>query len=98
MPETSRKPRIALGSDHAGFHIKETFRQLLDNSGGTVNDPGTWSKESVDSPGDGKAGGMRACFSEYPVPRRAVENIALVERKKARSTGRDRRSDDHGSK
>ena len=60
MPETSRKPRIALGSDHAGFHIKETFRQLLDNSGGTVNDPGTWSEESVDSPDYGKAGGESA--------------------------------------
>ena len=60
MPETSRKPRIALGSDHAGFHIKETIRQLLDNSGGTVNDPGTCFEESMDSPDYGKAVGESA--------------------------------------
>jgi len=29
MPETSRKSRIAMGSDHAGFHGKETIRQFL---------------------------------------------------------------------
>ena len=75
MPETSRKPRIALGSDHAGFHIKETIRQFLDNSGGPVNDPGTWPEESVDSPD--------SCFSEYPVPRQ-VENHALVEREESK--------------
>ena len=52
MPETSRKPRIALGSDHAG---KETIRQFLDISGGPVNDPWTWPEESVDSADYGKA-------------------------------------------
>ena len=57
MPETSRKPRIALGSDHAGFHIKETIRQFLDNAGGPVDDPGTCSEESVDYPDYGKAVG-----------------------------------------
>ena len=72
MPETSRKPRIALGSDHAG---KETIRQFLDISGGPVNDPWTWPEESVDSPD--------SCFSEYPVPRR-VENNALVEREESK--------------
>jgi len=55
MPETSLKPRIALGSDHAGFHIQATIRQFLDNSGGPVNDPGTWPEESVDSADYGKA-------------------------------------------
>ena len=57
MPETSRKPRIALGSDHAG---KETIRQFLDISGGPVNDPWTWPEESVDSPDYGKAVGKPA--------------------------------------
>jgi ribose 5-phosphate isomerase B len=71
MPETSRKPRIALGSDHPGFHIKETIRQFLGNSGGPVNNPGTWSAESVDYPDYGKAAGIRACFSKYPVRRQA---------------------------
>ena len=80
MPETSRKPRIALGSDHAGFHIKETIRQLLDNSGGPVNDPGTWSEESVDSPDYGKAVGESAhVFLNTPFQGRQVEKIALVE-------------------
>jgi len=50
MPETSRRPRIALGSDHAGFHIKEIIREFLENSGYPVNDLGTWSEESVDYP------------------------------------------------
>ena len=58
MPETSRKPRIgALGSDHAGLHIKETTRQFLENSGYPVNDLGTGSEESVDYPDYGKAVG-----------------------------------------
>ena len=57
MPETSLKPRIALGSDHAG---KETIRQFLDISGGPVNDPWTWPEESVDSPDYGKAVGKPA--------------------------------------
>ena len=60
MPETSRKPRIALGSDHAGFHIKETIRQFLENLGYPVDDLGTWSEESVDYPDYGKAVGEPA--------------------------------------
>ena len=55
MPEPSPKPRIALGSDHAGFPIKETIRQFLENAGYPVDDVGTWSEESVDYPDYGKA-------------------------------------------
>lgn len=55
MPETTGKPRIALGSDHAGFPIKETVRQFLQNAGYPVEDLGTWSEESVDYPDYGKA-------------------------------------------
>jgi len=57
MSET--KPRIALGSDHAGYPIKETIRQFLENSGYPVDDLGTWSEESVDYPDYGKAVGER---------------------------------------
>jgi ribose 5-phosphate isomerase B len=57
MPET--KPRVALGSDHAGYPIKETIRQFLENSGYPVDDLGTWSEESVDYPDYGKAVGER---------------------------------------
>jgi ribose 5-phosphate isomerase B len=57
MAESSRKPRVALGSDHAGFHIKETVRQFLENAGYPLEDLGTWSEESVDYPDYGKAVG-----------------------------------------
>jgi len=57
MPELSPKPRVALGSDHAGFPIKETLRQFLQNAGYPVDDLGTWSEESVDYPDYGKAVG-----------------------------------------
>ncbi|HKM83971.1 MAG TPA: ribose 5-phosphate isomerase B [Candidatus Acidoferrum sp.] len=55
MPELSPKPRIALGADHAGYHIKEAIRQFLENAGYPVDDLGTWSEESVDYPDYGKA-------------------------------------------
>lgn len=59
MPEASRKPRIAIGADHAGFPIKETIRQFLENAGYPLEDLGTWSEESVDYPDYGKAVGER---------------------------------------
>jgi len=55
MPQLSEKPRIALGADHAGYHIKEAIRQFLENAGYPVDDMGTWSEESVDYPDYGKA-------------------------------------------
>lgn len=55
MPQPSEKPRIALGADHAGFHVKEAIRQFLENAGYPVDDLGTWSEESVDYPDYGKA-------------------------------------------
>ncbi len=57
MTDPSAKPRIALGSDHAGFPVKETIRQFLENSGYPVDDLGTWSEESVDYSDYGKAVG-----------------------------------------
>jgi ribose 5-phosphate isomerase B len=59
MTESSRKPRIAIGADHAGFPIKETIRQFLQNAGYPLEDVGTWSEESVDYPDYGKAVGER---------------------------------------
>jgi ribose 5-phosphate isomerase B len=59
MPDFSAKPRIALGSDHAGFPVKETIRQFLENFGYPVDDLGTWSEESVDYSDYGKAVGDR---------------------------------------
>lgn len=42
--------KIALGSDHGGFKLKEEIKQLLDNEGYTYNDFGAYSEESVDYP------------------------------------------------
>jgi ribose 5-phosphate isomerase B len=55
MPQLSEKPRIALGADHAGYHIKEAIRQFLEDAGYPVDDLGTWSEESVDYPDYGKS-------------------------------------------
>ena len=42
--------RIAVGSDHAGFHPKEHVRQVLEAQGHDVTDVGTVSPDSVDYP------------------------------------------------
>ena len=43
--------RIALGSDHAGFALKEHVKQTLQAEGHDVTDVGAESDESVDYPG-----------------------------------------------
>ncbi|MEZ5359480.1 MAG: ribose 5-phosphate isomerase B [Candidatus Zixiibacteriota bacterium] len=40
--------KIAIGSDHAGFEMKEKVKTLLESWGHTVTDFGTYSTESVD--------------------------------------------------
>ncbi len=42
--------RIALGSDHAGFPLKQVVAQHLRSKGHEVNDVGTYSEETVDYP------------------------------------------------
>ena len=42
--------RIAVGSDHAGFHLKEHVRHVLEVEGHDVVDVGTVSPDSVDYP------------------------------------------------
>lgn len=44
------KLRIAVGSDHAGFDLKEKVRQYLADQGFDVEDLGTHSAASVDYP------------------------------------------------
>ena len=44
------KPRIAIGSDHAGFRYKELIRKHLTEAGYEVKDLGTYSQESCDYP------------------------------------------------
>lgn len=48
---------IAIGSDHAGFHLKEHVKQTLRAAGHEVADVGTDSPESVDYPGFAEAVG-----------------------------------------
>lgn len=43
--------RIAVGSDHAGFALKEQVRAELEGAGHEVVDVGTHSADSVDYPG-----------------------------------------------
>lgn len=59
VSDTPAKPRIAIGSDHAGFSVKETIRKYLEGSGYAVSDLGTSSEQSVDYPDYGKAVGER---------------------------------------
>jgi ribose 5-phosphate isomerase B len=59
VSDTPAKPRIAVGSDHAGFPIKEIVRKYLESAGYQVSDLGTSSEESVDYPDYGKAVGER---------------------------------------
>jgi ribose 5-phosphate isomerase B len=41
---------IAIGSDHAGYHLKETIKARLIESGAHLDDVGTTGDESVDYP------------------------------------------------
>jgi len=50
MPEEMQKLRVAVGADHAGFHVKEAIKIYLEGLGHTVSDSGTWSEELVDYP------------------------------------------------
>src|SRR5882724_10572487 len=59
MTASPAKPRIAIGSDHAGFSLKESIRKYLEEAGYLVNDQGTGSENSVDYPDFGKAVGER---------------------------------------
>ena len=49
--------RIAIGSDHAGFTLKETLRTWLIDQGHDVLDLGAYSEERVDYPHFGAAVG-----------------------------------------
>jgi len=64
MAESSNKPRIAIGSDHAGYSVKEIIRKYLETAGYAVDDQGTASEESVDYPDYGKAVGERVAAKQ----------------------------------
>ncbi len=47
-PETAAKCRLALGSDHAGFQLKETLKNYLEGAHAAVTDLGSNSAEMCD--------------------------------------------------
>jgi ribose 5-phosphate isomerase B len=57
MSESPAKLSIAIGSDHAGFAVKETIKKYLEAAGYSVDDQGTSSEKSVDYPDFGRAVG-----------------------------------------
>ena len=42
--------RVAIASDHAGFHLKEELRAALESRGIDLEDFGAYSEESIDYP------------------------------------------------
>ena len=71
MTAAPAKPRIAIGSDHAGFSVKEIIRKYLESAGYTVSDLGTSSEQSVDYPDYGKA------VAEHVISKQADLGIAV---------------------
>jgi ribose 5-phosphate isomerase B len=67
VPDSTSKPRIALGADHAGFRAKETIKKYLEGAGYAVDDVGTWSEESVDYPDFARAVGERVASGKNPL-------------------------------
>jgi len=50
MTDSSTGRRIAIGSDHAGYELKQHLVTLLSNRGHVIDDHGTHSTDSVDYP------------------------------------------------
>ena len=56
--------RIAVGSDHAGFHMKQALAQHLREAGHEIVDCGTHSEDRVDYPDFGVAVGRSVANGE----------------------------------
>ena len=50
--------RVAVGSDHAGFELKEGLKVFLRELGHEIVDLGTHNTDSMDYPDYAEAGGM----------------------------------------
>lgn len=57
--------KIAIGSDHGGFELKEELKKHLEDKGIEVKDFGTYSEESVDYPDFGKKVSEAVAAGEY---------------------------------
>ena len=67
MSASPAKPRVVIGSDHAGFLVKEIIRKHLEAAGYAVDDQGTSSEDSVDYPDYGRAVGVRVASRQADV-------------------------------
>ena len=67
MTNSNSKPRIAVGSDHAGFRAKENIKKYLESEGYGVDDVGTHSEESVDYPDFAFAVAERIASGQNPL-------------------------------
>ncbi|MGL4605988.1 MAG: ribose 5-phosphate isomerase B [Eubacteriaceae bacterium] len=56
--------KIALGSDHGGFDLKETIKEYLLKEGVEVRDFGTYTRESTDYPIYGQQVGEAVSFGD----------------------------------
>ncbi len=56
--------RIAVGSDHAGFHLKTALRDWLVDKGHDVEDVGTFSAERADYPIYGAAAAAKVASGD----------------------------------
>jgi ribose 5-phosphate isomerase B len=65
MADSTAKPRIALGADHAGYSLKETIKHYLRAAGYWVDDLGTSSEDPVDYPDYGRAVAERVARGDY---------------------------------
>lgn len=59
--------RIAIGSDHAGYPLKQELAKSLEEGGHDVDDVGTTSEESVDYPDFGAAVGRAVVSGDSEV-------------------------------
>ena len=60
----SASMRVALGADHAGVHLKDAVRSLLESKGIEVQDVGTLDEASVDYPDYAAAVGRSVAAGE----------------------------------
>jgi ribose 5-phosphate isomerase B len=58
--------RLIIGSDHAGYALKEQVKALVEKLGYAVEDVGCYSEDSVDYPQPGKAVAVRVASGEFP--------------------------------
>lgn len=59
--------KLAIGSDHGGFELKEYLKKYLDKQGGIehIMDFGTFSKESCDYPDFAAKVGAEVAYGEF---------------------------------